>query len=155
MTENIPKLLKDLELFSELSERELQDVAALAQTRKVETDTTIFHEGDPSDQIFVVVNGRVKIVTTSSDGKEFILTVLGPGQVFGEMALLESAPRSASSPRASRWRMPRSPPGDCRSATGCRSVPRSMTCTATSTTTLPWSTSATTTPSKRHGSGRP
>jgi len=96
MTEQIPKLLKDLELFSELSDRELQDVAALAQVRKLETDTTVFHEGDPSDQIFVVVNGRVKIVTTSSDGKEFILSVLGAGQVFGEMGLLEEAPRSAS-----------------------------------------------------------
>lgn len=96
MTENVPKLLKDLELFSELSDRELQDVAALAQVRKLETDTTVFHEGDPSDQIFVVVNGRVKIVTTSSDGKEFILSVLGAGQVFGEMGLLEEAPRSAS-----------------------------------------------------------
>jgi CRP-like cAMP-binding protein len=71
-------------------------VAALAQVRKLETDTTVFHEGDPSDQIFVVVNGRVKIVTTSSDGKEFILSVLGAGQVFGEMGLLEEAPRSAS-----------------------------------------------------------
>ncbi len=96
MTENVPKLLKELELFSELSERELQDVASLAQVRKLETDTTVFHEGDPSDQIFIVVNGRVKIVTTSTDGKEFILSVLGAGQVFGEMGLLEEAPRSAS-----------------------------------------------------------
>jgi CRP/FNR family cyclic AMP-dependent transcriptional regulator len=96
MTERIPKLLKDLELFSELSERELQDVAALAQVQKLDTDTTVFHEGDPADSIFVVVNGRVKIVTTSTDGKEFILSVLGAGQIFGEMGLLEEAPRSAS-----------------------------------------------------------
>ena len=96
MTEHVPKLLKDLELFSELSERELQDVAALAEVQKLDTDTTVFHEGDPADSIFVVVNGRVKIVTTSSDGKEFILSVLGAGQVFGEMGLLDEAPRSAS-----------------------------------------------------------
>ena len=96
MSERIPKLLKDLELFSELSERELQDVAALAQVQKLDTDTTVFHEGDPADSIFVVVNGRVKIVTTSTDGKEFILSVLGAGQIFGEMGLLEEAPRSAS-----------------------------------------------------------
>jgi len=96
MTDRTPKLLKDLELFSELSERELQDVAALAQVQKLDTDTTVFHEGDPADSIFVVVNGRVKIVTTSTDGKEFILSVLGAGQIFGEMGLLEEAPRSAS-----------------------------------------------------------
>ena len=96
MNSQAPKLLKELELFSELNDQELEEVAALAQVRKIDTDTTVFHEGDSSDAIFVVVNGRVKIVTTSSDGKEFILTVLGAGQVFGEMGLLETAPRSAS-----------------------------------------------------------
>ena len=96
MSTRAPKLLKELELFSELNEQELEDVGSLAQIRKIDTDTTIFHEGDTADAIFVVVNGRVKVVTTSSDGKEFILTVLGPGQVFGEMALLEAAARSAS-----------------------------------------------------------
>jgi CRP/FNR family cyclic AMP-dependent transcriptional regulator len=96
MSKRAPKLLKELELFSELNDQELEDVGSLAQIRNIPTDTTIFHEGDTADAIFVVVNGRVKVVTTSSDGKEFILTVLGPGQVFGEMALLEAAARSAS-----------------------------------------------------------
>ena len=96
MTEHAPKLLRDLELFSELNQQELEDVASLAQIRKNPTDTTVFHEGDDADAIFVVVNGKVKIVTTSTDGKEFILSVLGAGQVFGEMGLLETAPRSAS-----------------------------------------------------------
>jgi CRP-like cAMP-binding protein len=96
MKEKAPTLLAGIELFSELNEAELQEIAALAQTRSVPTDTTIFHEGDPADSIFLVVGGRVKVVTTSSDGKEFILSVLGSGQVFGEMGLLEAAPRSAS-----------------------------------------------------------
>ncbi len=96
MNDKTPKLLHELELFSELNDAELKEVANLAQARKLPTDTTIFHEGDTSDSIFVTINGRVKIVTTSSDGKEFILSVLGAGQVFGEMGLLETAPRSAS-----------------------------------------------------------
>jgi CRP-like cAMP-binding protein len=96
MTDHAPKLLKEIELFSELNDQDLQEVATLAQVKKIPTDTTIFHEGDDADAVFVVVEGRVKIVTTSTDGKEFILTVLGAGQVFGEMGLLESAPRSAS-----------------------------------------------------------
>jgi CRP-like cAMP-binding protein len=91
-----PELLSEIELFSELSQDELREVAAHAQIRKVATDTTIFYEGDAADAVYVVVNGRVKVVTTSSDGKEFILTVLGAGQVFGEMGLLEAAPRSAA-----------------------------------------------------------
>jgi CRP-like cAMP-binding protein len=64
MTEHAPKLLKDLELFSELNQQELEEVASLAQLRKSPTDTTVFHEGDDADAIFVVVNGKVKIVTT-------------------------------------------------------------------------------------------
>jgi CRP-like cAMP-binding protein len=96
MSEHAPKLLAGIELFSELTDDELSEVSALAQTRTVARDTTIFNEGDTADAIFVVVNGRVKIVTTSTDGKEFILTVLGAGQVFGEMALIEEATRSAS-----------------------------------------------------------
>jgi CRP-like cAMP-binding protein len=96
MTESASGLLSEIELFAELNEGELQEVASHAQIKKTPTDTTIFYEGDPADAVFVVVNGRVKVVTTSSDGKEFILTVLGAGQVFGEMGLLEAAPRSAS-----------------------------------------------------------
>jgi CRP-like cAMP-binding protein len=89
-------VLKEIELFSELNEHELQEVAATAQVKHLDSDTAIFHEGDTSDAIYITITGRVKIVTTSSDGKEFILTVLGAGQVFGEMGLLETAPRSAS-----------------------------------------------------------
>jgi len=94
--EKAPQLLAEIELFSELAQAELAEIAKVSQARALPTDTTIFHEGDPADAVFVVVNGRVKVVTTSSDGKEFILSVLGAGQVFGEMGLLEVAPRSAS-----------------------------------------------------------
>jgi len=96
MSDRIRELLASVELFGEMIEEEIDDLTALAQVKKLPKDTTIFHAGDPADAVFVVASGRVKVVITSSDGKEFILTVLGAGQVFGEMALLESAPRSAS-----------------------------------------------------------
>ncbi len=96
MSDRIRELLASVELFSEMNEEEIDDLTAVAQIKKLEKDNTIFHAGDPADAVFVVASGRVKVVITSSDGKEFILTVLGAGQVFGEMALLESAPRSAS-----------------------------------------------------------
>ncbi len=96
MTERMVELLAKVELFSELDADELDRVASLAQIRAAQKDTVIFHAEDPADAVFVVANGKIKIVTTSTDGKEFILSVLGAGQVFGEMALLESAPRSAS-----------------------------------------------------------
>jgi CRP-like cAMP-binding protein len=96
MSDRIRELLASVELFGEMIEEEIDDLTALAQIKKLPKDTTVFHAGDPADAVFVVASGRVKVVITSSDGKEFILTVLGAGQVFGEMALLESAPRSAS-----------------------------------------------------------
>ena len=96
MTDRTVQLLSKVELFGELDPDQLAKVASLTQVRKVPRDTTIFSAGDPADAVFVVASGKVKIVVTSTDGKEFILTVLGAGQVFGEMALLESAPRSAS-----------------------------------------------------------
>jgi len=96
MTRDIMSLLAGVELFSELDGEELAAVATVAQVKSLSKDAVVFHAGDPADAVFVVASGKVKIEVTSSDGREFILTILGAGQVFGEMALLESAPRSAS-----------------------------------------------------------
>lgn len=96
MTEEMNQLLAKVELFTELSPDELAAVASVASTRSVAKDTVIFHGGDAADAVYVIASGKVKVVTTSTEGKEFILTVLGAGQVFGEMALVEEAPRSAS-----------------------------------------------------------
>jgi CRP-like cAMP-binding protein len=96
MSERMIELLSKVELFTELDDEQLARVADVAQTRTVSKDKVIFHAGDMADAVYIVSSGKVKIVTTSTDGKEFILTVLGAGQVFGEMALVEEAPRSAS-----------------------------------------------------------
>jgi len=96
MTDRTRELLTSVELFTEMADEELEELTELAQIKKLGKDTTIFHAGDPADAVYVVASGRVKVVVTSSDGKEFILTVLGAGQVFGEMALVESTTRSAS-----------------------------------------------------------
>jgi CRP/FNR family transcriptional regulator/CRP/FNR family cyclic AMP-dependent transcriptional regulator len=94
--QQISELLAKVELFSELDPDELLRVADVTQTRTLDKDEVVFHAGDPAMAVFIISEGKVKVVVTSSDGKDFILTVLGAGQVFGEMALLESAPRSAS-----------------------------------------------------------
>lgn len=96
MIEDATELLGKIELFAGLDDHELAKIARLSQLRTVAKDTEIFHSGDEPDAVFVVVNGKVKIVVTTSDGKELILAVLGAGQVVGEMALLDSSPRSAT-----------------------------------------------------------
>ena len=96
MMKDIPTLLAKVDLFSELDADEMAQVAGVVQLRSLEKDTTIFNAGDPADAVYIIASGKVKIVVTSTDGRDFILTILGSGQVFGEMALLESAPRSAA-----------------------------------------------------------
>ena len=96
MNDRKMQLLSRIEFFSELDEPQLGRIAEVAQFLSVPKDKIIFNAGDQADAVFVVASGKVKIVVTTPDGKELILAMLGAGQVFGEMALLESGPRSAS-----------------------------------------------------------
>ncbi len=101
MSDRSVQLLGRIDLFSELGEDELRAIGELAQVVTLPRDSRIFDSGDPSDALYVVASGKVNIVITSSDGKELILAVLGAGQVFGEMGLLDAAPRSAAAVTAS------------------------------------------------------
>ena len=66
------------------------------RSRRFRRGEVIFHIGDPGDALFVIVDGEVKISLPSETGEEAILATLRPGDVFGELALLDGAPRSAS-----------------------------------------------------------
>lgn len=70
-------------------------LAALGTMRAYGKNTILVQEGDRSDQIYVVLDGKLKVYLADSEGKEIIVDILGPGQYFGEMAL-EGDPRSAS-----------------------------------------------------------
>ncbi len=96
MTEMSTGLLEKVFLFSELNDEELRRVARLTHSHSYTKDTVLFRAGDPADSVYIIATGKVKIVISSPDGKEFILTILGAGQVFGEMALLEESTRSAT-----------------------------------------------------------
>jgi CRP/FNR family transcriptional regulator, cyclic AMP receptor protein len=83
-------------LFAELDERELASVAAVAKPRHYAKDDVIFHAEETGDVFCLIREGRVKVAMTSPEGKEIILSTLGPGDFFGEMALLDNEPRSAT-----------------------------------------------------------
>lgn len=87
--------LRDHALFGALGSDLLQRLSARAILRKVKRGTTIFRKGDPGNSLFAVCSGSVKISTPSSEGKDAVLNVLGPGGVFGEIALLDGRPRTA------------------------------------------------------------
>jgi CRP-like cAMP-binding protein len=56
----------------------------------------LFHEGDPGNSLFVIVDGKIKLGRTSSDGRENLLAVLGPGEMFGELSVFDPGPRNAT-----------------------------------------------------------
>jgi CRP/FNR family cyclic AMP-dependent transcriptional regulator len=57
---------------------------------------TLFDEGDPGDRLYVVTHGKIKLGRTSPDGRENLLAVLGPGEMFGELSLFDPGPRTAT-----------------------------------------------------------
>src|SRR5262249_19704085 len=90
------ELLRSVPLFSELGEPEISSLGRLATRRRYPTDTVVFFEHEEGDLFFTIVRGRIKVTILGDDGREIILSVLRPGDFFGEMALLDNEPRSAT-----------------------------------------------------------
>lgn len=88
--------LSGIPFFGGLEPAALERLAASMRARRFRRGEVIFHIGDPGDALFVIVSGDVKISLPSETGDEAILATLRPGDVFGELALLDGAPRSAS-----------------------------------------------------------
>ena len=90
------ELLKRVPLFRGLSDVELGALAELMQVRKFPRDCMVIWAEDKGDTLFVMHTGRVKVSVNAADGREVILSVLGPGEFFGDMSLLDDRPRSAN-----------------------------------------------------------
>jgi len=88
--------LKNVPLFSDLTHQELVMLTAAGSRRKFPAKNIVFHEGDQGDNLLIILSGKVKVLLYGKGGQEFILTILGPGNFFGEMAIFEAAPRSAT-----------------------------------------------------------
>jgi CRP/FNR family transcriptional regulator, cyclic AMP receptor protein len=90
------ELLARVALFSGFATRELDALVPAARAVAVTARNEVFHKGDPGSQLYVVVDGRLKALATSPEGDDVVFNVMGPGEVFGEMALLSEHPRSAT-----------------------------------------------------------
>jgi CRP-like cAMP-binding protein len=88
-------VLQRVPLFRHLSPIDLQRIAEVAREKSYPRHSVILFEDDPGDALYVVARGQVKVVLIGDDGREVILSVLGEGEFFGEMALLDDEPRSA------------------------------------------------------------
>jgi CRP/FNR family cyclic AMP-dependent transcriptional regulator len=89
-------VLKAVPLFSSFPEDQLRMLTAVVARRSASRGTTVLAAGDPTDSLYIVLSGRLKVQMSDSDGKEVILSILGPGEFFGEMGLIDDNPRSAS-----------------------------------------------------------
>ncbi|MHB8459912.1 MAG: Crp/Fnr family transcriptional regulator [Candidatus Limnocylindrales bacterium] len=83
-------------LFARLGPAELASLAAEVRVRRFRRGEVLFHQGDPGDALFVVARGAVKISLPSDEGAEAIIATARPGEFFGELALLDGAPLSAT-----------------------------------------------------------
>src|SRR4051794_1198601 len=88
--------LRRCALFEGCDPATLESVARQLRRRRFRRNEVIFHQGDPGDALHVVASGSLKIVLPSAEGDEAIIATLRPGDFFGELAILDGAPRSAT-----------------------------------------------------------
>ncbi len=88
--------LRRVPLFAGLTEPQFEQLAAGSARRSYPKGRTIVAEGEPSQSMYILLAGRAKVQRSDSEGKEVILAVLGSGEFFGEMSLIDDSPRSAS-----------------------------------------------------------
>jgi CRP/FNR family cyclic AMP-dependent transcriptional regulator len=82
-------------LLKDLSPEDLERVQELAATRWYRPGQSVFMKGDPGTALMAVLSGRVRICAYSADGREVVLNVISPGEVFGEIALIDGGERTA------------------------------------------------------------
>ena len=105
MASRVLELLRSMDLFDDLSDAELNKIARLLKEQKLAENDQIFAQDDPGDALYIVLQGRVRIATTDHFGRERVLAFYGPGEFFGDMAVLSGAPRSASASASSDVRL--------------------------------------------------
>jgi CRP/FNR family transcriptional regulator, nitrogen oxide reductase regulator len=96
MTESPADVLRRMTIFRRLSGEDRQRLAAAAATRSFDKGALLFSEGDPSEVLYTVVSGRVKVFKTTPRGADVILELFGPGDPVGAVAVYESRPYPAT-----------------------------------------------------------
>jgi CRP/FNR family cyclic AMP-dependent transcriptional regulator len=93
---NDEDVIRRAPLFTALDDAAATTLRESMTQVKVTKGHTLFKEGDAGDRLFVVVEGKLKLGTSSGDGRENLLSILGPGDMFGELSLFDPGPRTAT-----------------------------------------------------------
>ncbi|WP_101525618.1 MULTISPECIES: Crp/Fnr family transcriptional regulator [Nocardioides] len=89
-------VLRQAPLFSALDDEAAAALRNSMAETKLRRGEVLFHEGDSGDRLYIVTDGKVKLGRSAADGRENLLAVMGPGQMFGELSLFDPGPRSAT-----------------------------------------------------------
>jgi CRP/FNR family cyclic AMP-dependent transcriptional regulator len=89
-------LLRNVPLLSPLGEDELALLARVVSRKSYARGSLILAAGDPTDSLYILISGRIKVFMSDLDGREVILSILRPNEFFGEMGLIDNSPRSAN-----------------------------------------------------------
>lgn len=89
-------VLRNVPLFSGLDQAELEKLSRVAGRRRATRGEFIVRAGDVTDALYILLNGSAKVTNCDEEGREIILAMLGPGEFFGEMGLIDGSPRSAN-----------------------------------------------------------
>lgn len=95
-TASATEILKKVPFFNQLSQEEAAHLADRLVPRHFSANQIIFHLGDPGGLLYIITEGKVKISNSTPEGQEALLAILGAGDFFGELALLDDSPRSAT-----------------------------------------------------------
>jgi CRP/FNR family cyclic AMP-dependent transcriptional regulator len=91
----VDDVLRRTPLFATLDQDAAASLRASMNEIELARGEVLFQEGDPGDSLYVVLRGKIKLGRTSADGRENLVAVLGPGEMFGELSLFDPGPRSA------------------------------------------------------------
>ena len=89
-------LLRNVPLFAVLPESQLNLLTSMVTRKTFSRGTTIITAGGPTDSLYIIISGRLKVRMSDDEGREVILAILGSTQLFGQMSLVDDSPRSAS-----------------------------------------------------------
>jgi CRP-like cAMP-binding protein len=90
------EVIRKAPLFTALDDAASASLLASMVSVKIPKGTILFAEGDGGDQLYVIAEGKIKLGTSSGDGRENLLSILGPGEMFGELSLFDPGPRTST-----------------------------------------------------------
>jgi CRP/FNR family cyclic AMP-dependent transcriptional regulator len=88
--------LRNLPIFESLSDDRLQPIARVCSLQRVERNAVVMRAGDSTENVCFVLRGTLRVLVSDPDGREVILSILGPGELFGEMGVIDGLSRSAT-----------------------------------------------------------